>query len=72
MVKVEPKDTVETMVKEMEFERGYFWDEIKNSKDYETFKTFLLMRWLKLLFAVVFTFGVIYALVYFFHMFKED
>lgn len=56
------------MVKDLEFERGYYWEEIKNSKDYKNFKSFLIVRWIKLLLATILTFAVVYFIAYQFNI----
>ena len=64
VLEVFPKDSVKKLVKDLQFERGYYWEEIKNSQDYKKFKSFLIVRWVKLLIAALTTFAAVYYLVY--------
>ena len=72
MVNMNPSDTIKKLVEDLQCERGYFWEEIKNTQDYSDFKSFLIIRWIKLLLAVILTFGIVYALVYFFNIKEEQ
>lgn len=67
-VHLDPKNMVKQIVDDLECERGYSWEEIKNSQNYSQFKSFLIVRWVKLLAAVILTFAIVYTLVYLFNI----
>jgi hypothetical protein len=58
----EDSKLVSRMIFDMQFQTGYYWEEIKHSENYKKFCTYLMMRWVKLLLSVILTIGFVYLL----------